>query len=308
MAGVLSRHSFSEESQRYIPEYFRRHKDNHRESNGSDASTDTRTKSPRDNGRTSKCGILGIVTDKPKYRNYCFLNARIASFEGWPKNKTQDVKELAKAGFVYTGMDDSVRCFFCGIGLRDWPQNACPWEQHVIASPKCGHVAQCKGTGYVRKVLDEDNGDSDVDDSVDVIDTVNIAINRNRDAVTAARDFCTDEYVLRLAIKSLIKLDIQKKFSAVELVECIQQIEERKSGEVNSDGEQYHTESDDDIEEANRQLKENVTCKICYDSLASVIVLPCGHMICCPQCVSALTKCAICRIQIKGTVRAIMAA
>ncbi|XP_045156932.1 putative inhibitor of apoptosis [Mercenaria mercenaria] len=314
MAGVLSRPED-------IQNYFRKERGRQQGNSHTSVST-SRTKSPRNGDKQSKCDTLGILTDKPKHKQYGTLQSRIGSFENWPHNKTQEIRQLAEAGFGYTGVDDSVRCFYCSIGLRDWPEGASPWEQHVLASPNCGHVINCKGKGYIRKILGERDQDSDVDvdDSDEIVDTVQLAINRNEDAVIVAREYCTDEDILKRAIKALIKQDAQKKFSAVELVKVIQEIEETNetanaTSKLTDDEEQDDTETDDegseeeeeDMEETNRKLKEPVTCKICYDAIACIITLPCGHMVCCSQCISALAKCAVCRTQIKGTVRALMA-
>ncbi|KAJ8309705.1 hypothetical protein KUTeg_011570 [Tegillarca granosa] len=60
------------------------------------------------------------------------------------------------------------------------------------------------------------------------------------------------------------------------------------------------------IEQENRRLKEQQTCKICLDEDVSIVFLPCGHMASCASCAPALRKCPICRTFIKGTVRAIL--
>ncbi|XP_053390348.1 E3 ubiquitin-protein ligase XIAP-like [Mercenaria mercenaria] len=304
-----------------FPKTFKSKSSKSSNTHGAEISTNPRNKSPRRSGEHSQCDSLGILTDKPKYKQYGTLESRIGSFVNWPENKTQDKNQLASAGFAYAGVDDSVRCFYCSIGLRDWPEGACPWEQHVLASPACGHVIQCKGKGYIRRILGEHCQDSDeeVDDSADVVDTVQLAIVRNEVAVIAAREYCTDDDIIKRAIKSLIRKDIHKKFSAVELVKTTQEIKERnvktnqtaqRPGDEEQDGVETDgdsSESEGDIEETNRKLKDPITCKICFDAIACIITLPCGHMVCCSQCISALAKCAICRAQIKGTVRACMA-
>ncbi|XP_045169688.2 putative inhibitor of apoptosis [Mercenaria mercenaria] len=321
MAGVPLRLNYLEDIQNYFRKRLRRNQVSRRDTHGTEISTSLRNKSPRHSGDQSQCDRLGILIDKPKYRQYGTLESRIGSFVNWPENKTQDKSQLAAAGFAYTGVDDSVRCFYCSIGLRDWPEGACPWKQHILASPACGHVIQCKGKGYIRRILGEHSQDSDdeLSDSDDVVDTVQLAIARNKEAVSAAREFCTDEDNIKRAIKTLISKDLQSNFSAVELVKTIQEIKERNvqinqteqlpsNEELNGiETDEDSSESEGDIVENNRKLKDPVTCKICFDAIAWIITLPCGHMVCCSQCIPALTKCAICRAQIKGTVRARMA-
>ncbi|KAL3882675.1 hypothetical protein ACJMK2_028992 [Sinanodonta woodiana] len=65
--------------------------------------------------------------------------------------------------------------------------------------------------------------------------------------------------------------------------------------------------SSNDVEsilEENRELKEQMTCKICMDAEACIVFLPCSHMMSCPQCAPAFRKCPICRALVRGTVRA----
>ncbi|XP_060582554.1 uncharacterized protein LOC132738945, partial [Ruditapes philippinarum] len=273
----------------------------------------------------SKCISLGITFFKPKHRQYCTLDSRLKSYENenWIKDKTPGVKELAEAGLAYTGVADSVSCYYCNIGLQNWPKDACPWEQHVVASPDCAHVAQCKGKAYVRKILGENDQDSDfeVDDSKDFVDTVEEAIKRNGAAVTAAKKYHTNEQIINKAVKSLINSSALKPFNAVELIAAIEEVEKEskkrkqseqlannsqaKSEDVETDGDT--SESDEEDEELNRRLKKSLTCKICFNAVISIITLPCGHMISCSQCIPPLTRCAVCRADIKGTVRALMA-
>lgn len=47
---------------------------------------------------------LGILNHRiPKHSKYMTEEARISSFEKWPKSDVKDPVELAKAGFYYTG-------------------------------------------------------------------------------------------------------------------------------------------------------------------------------------------------------------
>ncbi|XP_053401101.1 baculoviral IAP repeat-containing protein 3-like [Mercenaria mercenaria] len=282
----------------------------------SDRDSISRTTSNSDENKQSFSDRLGIVLYNPKYRQYATSESRLKSYENWQQKKKISVNVLVSAGFAYTGVDDSVRCFYCGGALRDWPDAADPWREHALNFPHCGHLRQCKGDAYIKHVRGEDDSDCEIDgDGNDVIDTVEVAIKRNKDAVMAARDFCTDENLIRCGIKKLL---LEKDtFSGVDLVKVTEQIKEEieckeESGKIAQaacleNDESSESETEADIVEENRKLKDPVMCKICFDAMACIITLPCGHMVCCSQCISALSKCAICRAQIKGTVRALMA-
>jgi baculoviral IAP repeat-containing protein 2/3 len=88
----------------------------------------------------------------------------------------------------------------------------------------------------------------------------------------------------------------------------------------NSSGEEEHNESEDkkqqqpmqmrDVtkalelkEEEIRKLREARQCKICMDNEVGVVFLPCGHLVSCVSCATALSNCALCRQPIKAVVR-----
>lgn len=60
------------------------------------------------------------------------------------------------------------------------------------------------------------------------------------------------------------------------------------------------------IASENEQLRKATLCKVCLDEHVSVVFLPCGHLVCCGQCGSAVRKCPLCRTFIKGTVKAFL--
>ncbi|XP_053392226.1 baculoviral IAP repeat-containing protein 7-B-like [Mercenaria mercenaria] len=63
------------------------------------------------------------------------------------------------------------------------------------------------------------------------------------------------------------------------------------------------TEQDRLLKE-NRALKHRMTCKICLVNDACIVFIPCGHMVSCRQCAGRQNKCAVCRADIKDTIRA----
>jgi hypothetical protein len=65
-----------------------------------------------------------------------FEKNRIESFKNFPNN-WMDVKELANFGFYFTGVNDCVKCNFCGIGLHKWEAIDDVFYEHKRWSPNC---------------------------------------------------------------------------------------------------------------------------------------------------------------------------
>ncbi|KAI8742857.1 baculoviral IAP repeat-containing protein 7, partial [Biomphalaria glabrata] len=58
------------------------------------------------------------------------------------------------------------------------------------------------------------------------------------------------------------------------------------------------------LKEKNNQLRQQTVCKICLDQEVAVVFLPCGHLVSCTDCASAMKACPVCRTDVKGIVRA----
>ncbi|NXN07392.1 XIAP ligase, partial [Indicator maculatus] len=73
----------------------------------------------------------------PKNPTMCSEETRLNSFHNWPLNSQLTPKELANAGFYYTGVGDEVACFCCGGKLKQWEPDDRAWSEHKRHFPKC---------------------------------------------------------------------------------------------------------------------------------------------------------------------------
>ncbi|NXK71482.1 BIR7B protein, partial [Amazona guildingii] len=65
-------------------------------------------------------------------------------------------------------------------------------------------------------------------------------------------------------------------------------------------------ESQLSTEEQLRSLQEERMCKVCLDKDASVVFVPCGHLVACRECALNLRSCPICRADIQDRLRTFM--
>jgi len=94
---------------------------------------------------------------RPEHPEFQIEADRFATYEDWPKTMKQKPKELAEAGFYYTGKGDRVICFSCGGGLKHWEENDVPWEQHAMWYNKCEYLKLMKGQPYIDGILARKN-------------------------------------------------------------------------------------------------------------------------------------------------------
>ena len=62
---------------------------------------------------------------------------RLNTFTNWPMYMQPTSQELSKAGFYYLGNVDRVRCFCCGVTLRNWKLTDNALGEHKRHAPHC---------------------------------------------------------------------------------------------------------------------------------------------------------------------------
>ncbi|OXB57869.1 hypothetical protein ASZ78_016443 [Callipepla squamata] len=82
--------------------------------------------------QSAPCGEL-------KYDLSCELY-RMSTFSTFPVNVPVSERRLARAGFYYTGVQDKVKCFSCGLVLDNWQPGDNAMEKHKQVYPSCSFV------------------------------------------------------------------------------------------------------------------------------------------------------------------------
>ncbi|KAM8976739.1 baculoviral IAP repeat-containing protein 2 [Pelodytes ibericus] len=65
---------------------------------------------------------------------------RMSTYSTFPSNVPVTERSLAKAGFYYTGTDDKVKCFTCGLMLDNWKLGDVAAEKHKKLYPSCTFI------------------------------------------------------------------------------------------------------------------------------------------------------------------------
>ncbi|XP_052222882.1 uncharacterized protein LOC127838882 isoform X1 [Dreissena polymorpha] len=80
-----------------------------------------------------------------KYPNLRHEEDRRQSFSTWPR-ALPSAHDFVSRGFFYTGNGDLVRCFCCGIGLKDFSDTDNPLMEHVKHSRNCPFLLEYFGS------------------------------------------------------------------------------------------------------------------------------------------------------------------
>ena len=73
----------------------------------------------------------------PMHREYSNYMRRLKSFRLWSLFLKPTPETLALSGFVFSGENDSVYCFHCGVSLNDWTHIDDPLTRHRLSSSNC---------------------------------------------------------------------------------------------------------------------------------------------------------------------------
>ncbi|XP_019568240.2 baculoviral IAP repeat-containing protein 2 isoform X2 [Rhinolophus sinicus] len=76
---------------------------------------------------------------KMEYDFSCELY-RMSTYSTFPAGVPVSERSLARAGFYYTGVNDKVKCFCCGLMLDNWKEGDNPVEKHKKLYPSCSFI------------------------------------------------------------------------------------------------------------------------------------------------------------------------
>ncbi|GAB6032527.1 Baculoviral IAP repeat containing [Chamberlinius hualienensis] len=225
---------------------------------------------------------LEAANQAPDHPLYIARETRRKSYKNWPSDTFQDIERLVDAGFFYTGLTDRVKCFQCGVIIKNWESNDDPWELHARWFPNCRYIKLHKKVleitwEKVGKPLDVQTGNS----GYQFPDAESLA-----KAVVESTDVHPQNDVTNGASDSEVLSEIAESFTFKNM----KNIASRPSPVLNGS------------KTSNRYANERL-CKVCMDTEMNIALIPCRHFVVCVDCVFRIDKCPICRAVIKGNVR-----
>lgn len=205
----------------------------------------------------------------PQYLEY---EARLKTFERWPRGLTQSKEALADAGFYYLHVGDHTQCHFCGGALQDWGVTDEPWITHAKWFPNCHYLRSVKGPSFVGKMTELSlppplTKDPTVDHLSSHRKSVATQIGRIRSLTAEINNMLDDNRCERTL----------------------------RSSASNSAAHVDH--------EGVKDVVESNMCRSCRCTNLSTIFFPCGHAIACVGCAASMTKCLSCKQTIRHTTK-----
>ena len=151
-------------------------------------------------------------TDYEKYEN------RLKTFTDWPNESPALIKELAEAGFYFSGVNDIVKCFACGIEIGNWREEDNPLAKHESASKHCSYLAERARKKAELQGLqgeEEEGPGASSDNSNDVYDLGDFGfdhIDNRKHSVKKFKSNLSNERVEQIAMAGLFYNETAKYF------------------------------------------------------------------------------------------------
>lgn len=241
-----------------------------------------------------------------RYPNYVTEESRRQTFRSWPHRNEEQIQEMVNAGLFYTGTEDLVRCYHCGVGLENWLDTNYPWVQHTYYSPDCQHVRQQR-PAWIRSLLDNPDLRSNSDHRqrrrtrISCEMRTKLAQRLLQMGYTEGRIIDAFNYFRRSGRKVLSIHDVLDHIKTTEPNNYTMLCTNMTA--ANNSVDQIEASQTESAQKSKKETDADL-CKVCVDKEVRIVFLPCGHRVTCEDCAPKFRKCIVCRAVIKGTVRA----
>ncbi|KAL3863441.1 hypothetical protein ACJMK2_005197 [Sinanodonta woodiana] len=294
-----------------------------------------------DNQSTNRSGGHLTTTEGPKHSNYQMLEERIQSFNGWPVHLDQTPQLMAEAGFFYVGIQDYVRCFQCGGGLKNFERGDNPWVEHTRWYPQCAYVLAKMGQRFVDAVAKKQTellaAQQSGQNVIDTSPSKSASVNQSDSSGSRAAQDSVNPYIVSPGKQASSNQNTNQIINATkghstQSRPVYRNVDARLSGPVSlaypasgnthghSNGkskEHYSQREALNVPEASSmppfdpqslieeysRLRNTSRCKVCQQRDAVIAFLPCGHLATCETCAPTQTACCVCQKKILASIK-----
>ena len=270
------------------------------------------------------------------------INTFNEHISAWPQHRLASTpQDMATAGLYYLGTNDRVKCFYCNGGLQNWDRYDTPWFEHAKWFPNCEFLLQQKGPEYVESVtcrfsnlrrptipnpvsLSATN-QPPIANTPLILDykttqselLKRTVIEMQKSPLTPEAKIMgfTDEEITRAFFHHLSTTDsplttftdlanllLDPPNDMIPLLST-----DTTSSLPSSATDPTHDQGNDEEtnpKETLQTLHQKLLCKQCLSKKATIVFLPCGHMVACKDCNNAYSKCSVCHIKIRERIQA----
>jgi len=175
-------------------------------------------------------------------------------------------------------VEDYVKCFYCGGGLRNWNHTDEPWIEHAKWFPRCAFVILNRGYNYVRAFSRRPVPDFKLLRMPLVLTDEGLSEFLCTPIVASVLASGANLHLVKHVLRRQIKLTGRNFTSTEELLKAVRLSAEPAYISSLLAPSSLNTEAIPSSEDELVQLKNTVNCKICLEATVEVAFIPCGHL------------------------------
>ncbi|XP_067946846.1 baculoviral IAP repeat-containing protein 7-B-like [Watersipora subatra] len=277
----------------------------------------------RDDRKPATFGDLNINTIRPKDPPMSVYSKRMDTYRRYPSGNPIAADKLCEAGFLYEGIGDKVKCFWCDGALEMWSRGDDPWAEHAKWYPGCTFVQQTKGLAFIKTVrlqmtpdniataetllynkgdvsfLEEEMETSEEPVSIEELDGYKYCLLLEYPAEIIVKAYEVNDDVEFDQPSKLVEI-VQELYegNSIPLEEYQKEVASRKDDQSVTTGVtdlttqpgrrinvvELITNPNDPSEQDCKDLVDALRCKKCRKNMSGAVVLPCGCYCLCQYC------------------------
>jgi hypothetical protein len=198
-------------------------------------------------------------------------------------------------------------CFSCDGGLTNWDPTDDPWTEHAKWFDKCPYLNLKKSKTFIEYAGRDQSqplGSNNTDISFTNLPQFSEVPTNNSLLVQEPIVTATETTTATATAKAKPTTTAETKIEKLKFPDSVAKLPDSGySSPENSDDDSKKSLNSKKLIEENERLKDEQSCRVCYNEESNILFLPCRHLVTCPTCAASVANCPVCRSPIEQTVQ-----
>ncbi|CAF4424576.1 unnamed protein product [Rotaria sp. Silwood2] len=242
---------------------------------------------------------------QPSYPTMAEISRREQTFSNanWTEN-CPSIESLVRAGFFFTGVNNTVTCFYCNGSLHKWSPKDNPMIEHARWFPNCTYAKHLCGKQLYEKIQALKTKLNLKENKIDKDELARLVRARLDLPIVERLRLQYPLEIIKRCIEDQLKLKNDDFKSDIDLSMACSILQKQIEIIQGSSDNIIIPSKYQQLDNSSQLLKQSLgECFICLNEEKQLACMPCGHLCACVPCGYALRSCPICRQKIQSFIR-----